>query len=80
MILTVKIGSGENIVIIIKTPFIEAVLICFWVFLPVFSSPKEEMALHFYSLICLTTYLPVNIMKLYRYVYISGMSKKVSGN
>lgn len=56
-ILTVKVGSSENIVIIIKTPFIEAVLIGFWVFLPIFSSPNEEMAHHFYSLIYLITYI-----------------------
>lgn len=55
-ILTVKVGSSENIVIIIKTPFIEAVLIGFWVFLPIFSSPKGEMAHHFYSLTYLITY------------------------
>lgn len=46
-ILTVKVGSSENIVVIIKAPFIEAVLVGFWVFLPIFSSPKEEMSRHF---------------------------------
>lgn len=70
VILTVKVGSSKNIVVIIETPFIEAILVCFWIFLPVFSSPKEEMAHHFYSWICLITYFSVNITEFYRYVYI----------
>lgn len=46
--LTVEVGRGENIVIIIQAPLVEAVLIRLWVFLPILSSPREEMALLIY--------------------------------
>lgn len=47
-LLTVEVRRGENIVIVIQASLVEAVLIRLWVFLPILSSPREEMALLIY--------------------------------